>query len=322
MSEQQKQFETVVRINDDYRNEAMDEETDANEANESDVEVENLEMNPEEVENEIKQEQDFAAKAMIEEPKHPDPYKDFRFNYDAIDAAVNKELNGINWEIHNKIEPIHPSINFYYNSLNLCLGKQGCGKTTFLMKELIKLDTLPDQGHYKQIIYVSNGGGVDQTFVALAKLIRHIPIYSVDYTEVIPMLQEFFNTRETEDDHIFVILEDATFLLLKESSVWAKWVTTLRHKRMTMWVNLHVWKAINPSIKTQTTTAFIFRGYNKENLNRIYYQSSISNLNSMNFYAIYQTLLPRQCLKVDNFLGEARVLTNIGSIDNKQKSPF
>lgn len=246
----------------------------------------------------------------IEESEDEPAYKDFKFNFDAIDKAIKLQFGKIDKNIHNKISPIHKNINFYYNSLNLCLGKQGSGKTTLLMKELIKLDTLPDQGNYDKIIYVTNGGGSDETFNKLSVLLTHIPIYNVDFTEVVTLLEQYFDSRPYDDTHhIFVILEDATFLLLKETNnTWGQWITKLRHLRMTVWINIHVWKSINTAIKTQVTCSFIFKGYNKENVSRIYSQSSIANLSSQNFFALYQTLQRRQCLKVDNFQGVASII--------------
>ena len=238
-------------------------------------------------------------------------YKGFKFNTQAIDLAIAQQFKKIDHNVHNKISLIHKSINFYYNSLNLCLGKQGSGKTTFLMKELIKLSALPDHGRYEAIVYVTNGAGRDETFNALVKLINGIPVYNVEFNEIIGMLETFFSNRDESDPkHIFVILEDATFLLLKDgqNNTWGTWMTKLRHLRMTVWINIHVWKSISTSIKTQVTSSFVFRGYNKENVNRIYYQSSIGNVSSQNFYALYQTLRKRQCLKVDNFLGEAYII--------------
>ena len=55
---------------------------------------------------------------------------------DKIDEIVNNRLSKI--KEGNKIQEVHHQIFFYYNSLNIILGKQGTGKTTFIMKELIK----------------------------------------------------------------------------------------------------------------------------------------------------------------------------------------
>ena len=56
-----------------------------------------------------------------------------------INCYIEDQFNKMDTSMKNKIELIHPQINFYYNSFNLCIGKQGCGKTTLIIKELYKL---------------------------------------------------------------------------------------------------------------------------------------------------------------------------------------
>lgn len=257
---------------------------------------------------ELKMSEDESSEDVSEEENKKTQYVNFNFNEQAIKDAIQLAFKQNISDKCNTIKKIHKNIEFYYNSLNLCLGKQGSGKTTFLMKQLIKLDTLPDQGRYEFVIYVTNGGGKDETFDALSHLVKNLPIHSVDFTEIIPKLEEYFSTRNEENQkHIFVVLEDATFLMLKENTAWSSWMTKLRHLRMTVWVNLHVWKSINTQIKSQVTCSFIFKGYSKENVQRIYSQSSIGNYSSQNFYALYQAINKHQCLKVDNFKGEASI---------------
>ena len=56
--------------------------------------------------------------------------------------------------VKDQIEEIHPQIDFYYNSFNICLGKQGSGKTALCLKELIKLSKIPNH-LYNLILYVA-----------------------------------------------------------------------------------------------------------------------------------------------------------------------
>lgn len=275
--------------------------TSSNSSEDNSMEVEDFDEIKEEASDD-----DF----IMDEEKSDKEYANFKFNNSIIDRAIRKQFKKCISDKHNRIAPIHKDINFYYNSLNVCLGPQGCGKTTFLMKELIKLDTLPDQGHYERIVYVTNGGGRDETFNSLYPLISHLPLYCMEFNEVIPKLDAYFKKRDdSKQQHIFVILEDATFLLLKDTSTWSTWMTKLRHLRMTVWVNLHVWKSISTSIKTQITTSFIFQGYNKENLVRIFHQSSIHNVSAQTFYALYDSLGKGQCIKLDNHNGIATLIT-------------
>lgn len=279
----------------------MEESTSSTSSQENSMDTDDFDFNEkEETEDDV----------FMEEEKPDEEYVNFKFNNNIIDRAIRKQFKKCISDKHNKISPIHKDINFYYNSLNVCLGPQGCGKTTLLMKELIKLDTLPDQGHYDRIVYVTNGGGRDETFNSLYPLITHLPLYCIEFNEVIPKLDQYFKSRDEENQkHIFVILEDATFLLLKDTSTWSTWMTKLRHLRMTVWVNLHIWKAISTSIKSQITTSFIFSGYNRENLVRIFHQSSIHNISSQTFYALYASLRKGQCIKLDNHNGIATLIT-------------
>ena len=58
-----------------------------------------------------------------------------------LSAYVNKILdNELNRDTSNKlISNIDEDINFKYNPFNICIGKQSTGKTTSVLKELIKM---------------------------------------------------------------------------------------------------------------------------------------------------------------------------------------
>ena len=50
-----------------------------------------------------------------------------------VNSILNEELNK---DTSNKlINIIDEDINFNYNSFNICIGKQGTGKTTSILKE-------------------------------------------------------------------------------------------------------------------------------------------------------------------------------------------
>lgn len=232
---------------------------------------------------------------------------DFSFNEQKIKAVVNQlfdqQKNDPN--LHNRIEPIHPQINFYYNSLNICLGKQGSGKTTFMLTELIKLSELPNC-IYDKIIYITNGEADDLTFNTLKKLIK-IPIMGLNFNDATTELCNWFSTRDDNVHHTFVIVEDASFLLMKDNPVWVDWVCKLRHLRMTLWINLHVWRSISTMIKTQITTLFIFKGYSKEQLQHMYRQSCVD----ADFKAViymYMLLQKHEVLKLSNIDGKMMLI--------------
>ena len=59
----------------------------------------------------------------------------------SLDSYVNKILDEeLNRDTSNKlINNIDEDINFKYNSFNIYIGKQPTGKTTSVLKELIKM---------------------------------------------------------------------------------------------------------------------------------------------------------------------------------------
>lgn len=229
------------------------------------------------------------------------------FDENKIKAVVNQLFQNQKSDpnVHNTIETIHPQIQFKYNSLNICLGKQGVGKTTFMLTELIKLSELPNCP-YDKIVYITNGGTSDLTFETLKKLVK-LPILGLDFNEATTELNSYFNTRTDSIHHTFVIVEDASFLLLKDNPIWVDWVCKLRHLRMTLWINLHVWRSISTMIKTQITSLFIFKGYSKEQLQQMYRQSCI-DAEFKAFLYMYQLLGEREVLKVSNTDGKMLII--------------
>lgn len=231
----------------------------------------------------------------------------YSFNEDKIKATLQQLFNNQQTDpnLHNTISVIHPQIHFRYNSLNICLGKQGSGKTTFMLTELIKLSELPDC-IYDKIIYVTNGSTDDLTFNTLKQLVK-LPIHGLNFQDATTELANWFATREDKVKHTFVIIEDASFLLMKDNPIWVDWVCKLRHLRMTLWINLHVWRSISTMIKTQITTLFIFKGYSKEQLQHMYRQSCVD----ADFKAVmymYMLLGEHEVLKLSNIDGKMMLI--------------
>ena len=112
---------------------------------------------------------------------------------DVVDNILNKELNK---DTKNKlITYVDDDVNFKYNSFNICIGKQSTGKTTSVLKELIKL-SLKDINTYHLIIYVSNNNS-DDTFNNLFKYIN-IQIVKTDYEQ---LDNQFMNLIKLKDEY-------------------------------------------------------------------------------------------------------------------------
>lgn len=230
-------------------------------------------------------------------------YPGFSMDLNSIHDIISQQLTEIKKKgVKNRITKIYKDINFCYNSLNVCLGRQGSGKTTLLFTELLKLDRLPDQGNYEGIIYVTTDDNQDETFSTLVKCIKNIPVKRARFDEVLDLLEQFFAMRAPDSNkHVFMVLEDATFKLIKDNSKWCSWLTQLRHFRMTVWINLHVWRALTNQIRTQITTLFVAPGYSRQQMQLIYRQCPIVNFDSNNFCALYNSCSGRyhEWLKVD-----------------------
>ena len=242
-----------------------------------------------------------------------------------VNELIDYELN--NTSRKKQIQKINDQINFKYNSFNIYLGKQGTGKTTNILKELIKLSTIKNDYHL--ISYVSNNES-DDTFNRLKNYIN-IPIVKTDYQNLnqqfeqlikfkdiynkmfdgeIPKNNDILNALYIKDFnkdrlHTFILMDDAAFVLNKENE-WFKLLCQLRHLNCTVALCIQIWKSINPSLKSQITSINIFKGYSRQQLNFIYQQISV-DVNFNEFMRIYNKLDYRKKLIIDCVEGEIRI---------------
>lgn len=200
------------------------------------------------------------------------------------------------------ISQIHSELDFYYNSLNICVGKPGTGKTTLLLKQLMILNNV---GHnYGLIIYLSNTN--DQFFLSTVKMFNKIPIVQKSFEEGTECLDEYLNNEE-RNFHIFVIIEDATGLLEGRNYMWEQWLIKLRHLRMTVWINLHDWVSISPKIREQVSCVFLCKGFGKQKCGVIFRQLNLP-YESKVIYGIYCQLRDFQYLKIDNIKNKTKII--------------
>lgn len=200
------------------------------------------------------------------------------------------------------ISQIHSELDFYYNSLNICVGKPGTGKTTLLMKQLMILNNV---GHnYGLIIYLSNTK--DEFFLKTVQMFNKIPIVHKTFEEGTECLDEYLNNEE-RNFHIFVIIEDATGLLEGRNYMWEQWLIKLRHLKMTVWINLHDWISISPKIREQVTCVFLCKGYGKTKCGVLFRQLNLPYENKV-IYGIYCQLRDFQYLKIDNIKNKTKII--------------
>ena len=243
----------------------------------------------------------------------------------AIDHIIDYELNTGRKKLISKISD---NINFKYNSFNIFLGKQGTGKTTSILKELMKLSTIKNDYHL--IIYVSNNSS-DDTFNKLKNYIN-IPIVKTDYQHLNQQFEQLIKLKDTYNKmidgeipksdeilanlyindfskdrlHTFILMDDAAFVLKNENNPWFKWLCQLRHLNTTVALCLQIWKSINPSLKSQITSINIFKGYSRQQLNFIYQQIAV-DVDFNEFMRMYNKLNTRQKLIIDCVEGQIKI---------------
>jgi len=114
-------------------------------------------------------------------------------------------------EYDNQIVPIVNEVAFYYNSINVLIGKQGTGKTFFAFRELLKINMLNQlhqngdiqlrglgegQLSHNQIIYVTDNGTSDTTYQNIGTMIDLIPMSICPYKEAISQLEGLMRYKQ------------------------------------------------------------------------------------------------------------------------------
>ena len=244
-----------------------------------------------------------------------------------VEDIVESELNN---GIKKHISIIHQDLNFRYNSFNLCVGNQSASKTTSVMKELIKLSMV---GHdYHLIVYVTNNDS-DDTFNSLLKYIN-IPIVKTDYQHSDKQFESLFKLKDIynkmvdgviEKDvnilpslhihdfnlkrlHTFILFDDASFIFDKNTkSSFKRWLTQCRHFNITVFCCIQIWNSLDPKLKSQLSSVFLFGGFSRERLQYIYRQLPI-DLTFDEFWNMYIGLKKYQKIIIDFTNGSIKIL--------------
>ena len=256
---------------------------------------------------------------------------------------INKALN--NNEVKTEaVERIHPEINCYYNSVNVFVGRQGAGKGTQALTEIIKISKVSPITHL--LLYVSKyGTESDKTFESMKHLIQ-IPIIYVKYkdeddknkdsVQVFSKIQcykrlyEEIKNKHLEDkieneqrDEIFEALHinsfDAPTLhtlilfddvannpLIQKNGFFAEMLGVCRHIHCSFFLTIQFWKSITTEIKANVSTIFIFGLYSKQQLNVMLYQIP-THYSFEEIYECYKSLQKHDCLIVDANAGDVKI---------------
>lgn len=189
------------------------------------------------------------------------------------------------------IRPISNGIHAWYNSLNILVGPQGCGKTHVMVRDVIQMSRLQD-GNFHLIVYISKNGNInDSTFEAQQELIQ-LPIHVVSDANAEKYLKELDLWKELYDKRVdnkkmfeflhvdrfgkplntIILCEDFVKSKLLKSSYFTNYITQLRHKHAIVYVNVQFFKSIPTEYKQNCTSFFIFSGFSRQKMQYIYQQ--------------------------------------------------
>lgn len=242
-----------------------------------------------------------------------------------IDKVINDKLKHAPKSL---ISEIHNEIPIKYNSVNVLVGKQGCGKTVTALSEIIKISALDT--HHLLIYVTKTGDENDKSWQALKSLLC-IPYIVVSESSAKDVVDEVIaaknlyylikrekleNKQEEEQQndmlrslhisdftreqlHTIILFDDISNskLFSNEESYFSQQIRRCRHTNISYFLLIQGWKGLKPHIKNEITTLMIFPCFNHQQLRYIYSQSS-SNLTYEEFQHLYQQLYERQYLIV------------------------
>jgi ABC-type polar amino acid transport system ATPase subunit len=91
---------------------------------------------------------------------------------DDVISEIDYEISLITQHKASKseqIKPIHPDLNIYSNSINIYCGLCGSGKSTAILREVIKLTNYTNVIHL--MLYVTKYGSSNDTFKTLEPML-------------------------------------------------------------------------------------------------------------------------------------------------------
>lgn len=256
----------------------------------------------------------------------------------SVEDQMITELNNNKSKIKSESKKsFGKDIDVLENSLNICVGAQGHGKTFRTTAEVIKISKISKETH--MLIYFNkNGDSNDATFESVKHLIQ-IPIVYVpydkaeDYVRSIQAYKSLYlkyksnkiklpeknivemkNILKIKDFkrpylHTLMLFEDfANNPLLKRcDGYFNQFFATLRHEHCTVFISVQFWKSIPTEIKSNATSIFIFAGYSKQQLTYILSQIALPYTKDQ-IYEKYNQMKNKQCLVVNTELSIIKVL--------------
>ncbi|KAL7717732.1 Uncharacterized protein QTN25_004800 [Entamoeba marina] len=178
------------------------------------------------------------------------------------------------------ILPIHPNIFLKHRSVNLLLGKPGSSKTTSIIKKLIKLSMLIEQGEL-----------TDSKFHLILEHLIKIPLIKMTYDHYKEWYPQFVKDKKKnhrENYETIIVLDDALGEIKNEKSEITQPLSVCRHVNCLMiLVGQQALGSIPTKLTSLLNTVWIFKGYTRNNIITIRQNTSIPfDLNTLwNYYS-------------------------------------
>ncbi len=248
--------------------------------------------------------------------------------------TLKKHNRGVKAE---ELKKITKAGNIYYNSVNLLCGRQGSGKSFTSMKEII-IATEEKPSHLV-ICICKDENSEDPTVKALERLVSCDVVYigennAEDYVRNILLWKKFYNEvkdnkleKKIDEDqkqecfenlhiknfdkpflHTILLFNDIakSKLLNNPTNYFNQLIPICRHIQTSFFLCVQFWKSVPTEIKANTTTAFIFGGFSRQQLFYILSQLPIT-LDKNLIYQRYIDLNKNDKIVVDCETGEAIV---------------
>ena len=256
---------------------------------------------------------------------------------DELDYEMEEALQSNRGKLIGERKVIIPGTRTYTNSLNVIVGKQNRGKTHTGVRECIKI--CRSHPHTHLLVYINrNGEQSDGTFEAL-KLLIPVPIKYVSQDEAIDYLKNLLEYKQVYNQiiseglteqvppqcreelfdalfirdfnhpflHTIVLTDDASKMKCMKSDEFSNLLTQCRHIQCTFFINVHFFKALSITIKTNIDTLYICSGFSRQQISYILYQSN-AGIGSKELWDTYSRLGQFDKLVIDSETSEVSVV--------------
>jgi hypothetical protein len=199
-------------------------------------------------------------------------------------------------------------INVKFNSVNVFIGKKGTGKTVCALNEVFKISLT---GQYHLFVYACPQGIInDSSFKGLRPMIEeNLPVHVISTDEIGNYIDRLIKYKNVYDEiksngeentidpqqeeelftalaltswhykHLYTLIMfddiSGSPLFANEKAYLCSLLRRVRQPQLTIFLLIQNWKGLSPTVKNEITTIFMFKGFNQQQLQHIYSQSSV-----------------------------------------------